>query len=309
MGAAGGAVLLVLYFSILTALNSFEHALTQFYEFWPWIVALVTGFGVQISLYSYVRAGLKRKSANAGKSIAASGSVSGTSMVLCCLHHAADVIPFLGLTALAVFLLQYQVFFLFVGVLSNIVGIILMLEIIQKHALSEGVFRKMLVFDMAKVKKYAVVSSVALVPVAFLVLTLQFGFPGASDLTLSNDSAPGVGSTQAQALNLATQTNNQNLVSVDVTPIDFAFERPAKFKVSLNTHSVDLQFDLTEIGILYDTFGNSYSALSWDGPPPGGHHSSGTLAFPEISGNAASMTLVLKGIAGVYERKFEWSLK
>jgi hypothetical protein len=48
------------------------------------------------------------------------------------------VLPILGLTAAVVFLGQYQDLFLMIGVLSNLIGITLMLRIIQKHGLFQG---------------------------------------------------------------------------------------------------------------------------------------------------------------------------
>ena len=57
-------------------------------------------------------------------------------MVACCAHHLTDLLPFLGLAGLAIFLADYQLLFIIVGVLSNIVGITIMLENIQRHNLS-----------------------------------------------------------------------------------------------------------------------------------------------------------------------------
>jgi hypothetical protein len=307
-GFAGGTVLLLLYFGLLTALNSFEHALTQFNEMWYWIMALAAGFGIQIGLYSYVRTKIKQKSANAGKSVAAAGSVSGTSMVLCCLHHVTDVIPILGLSAAAIFLAQYQALFLFLGVLSNIVGIAMMLEIIQKHQLSEGFFKNALTFNMSKVKNRAIISSIVLFTVAFLMVGVLPGFsPTTSAQTnLSEDKAS---EAKAPSLNLLKQTSSQNMVTVDVTPFNFEFGKEVEFEVSLNTHSVELGFDLAQISTLSDNLGNNYDPIAWNGSPPGGHHRNGTLTFPELNENAESMVLVMKGIADVPERKFEWSLR
>ncbi len=306
-GFAGSTVLLLLYFGLLTALNSFEHALTQFSEMWYWIMALAAGFGIQIGLYSYVRTGIKQKSANAGKSVAAAGSVSGTSMVLCCLHHVTDAIPILGLSAAALFLTQYQTLFLFLGVLSNIVGIAMMLEIIQKHQLSGGFFKNALTFDMSKVKKRAIISSIALFAIASLMVGVLPGIPQTTSAQTSLlEGEPS--EAKAPSLNLLKQTSSQNNVTVDVTPSNFRFGKEVEFEVSLNTHSVDLGFDLTQISTLSDNLGNNYAPVAWNGSPPGGHHRNGTLTFPKLDENAESMVLVMKGIADVPERKFEWSL-
>ncbi len=86
-------------------------------------------------MFSFIRQGLheRRKSLTAG--LATSGGVSAGSMVACCAHHLSDVMPLLGLSGLSAFLVNYQLFFIVVGVMANVVGITIMLETIQRHGL------------------------------------------------------------------------------------------------------------------------------------------------------------------------------
>jgi hypothetical protein len=139
-GLFAGLSLLTIYFLILTVANSFGHAMDQFRDMWYWISILVLGFGIQATLYAHIRGVLKarKESGVATSSMAAAGGISTTSMVACCAHHVTDVLPILGLTAAVVFLGQYQDLFLMIGVLSNLIGITLMLRIIQKHGLFQG---------------------------------------------------------------------------------------------------------------------------------------------------------------------------
>jgi hypothetical protein len=136
-GVIAGLSLLSIYFLILTVANSFGHAVEQFREMWYWISILVLGFGLQATLYAHIRGVLKarKESGVATSSMAAAGGISTTSMVACCAHHVTDVLPLLGLTAAVVFLGQFQDLFLIIGVMSNLIGITLMLRIIQKHGL------------------------------------------------------------------------------------------------------------------------------------------------------------------------------
>lgn len=136
-GLFAGTTLLFIYFLILTVGNSFTHAIEQLQEMWYWIVLLVIGFGIQVGLFTYIRAviRLKQDSGIATSAVAASGGISTTSMVACCAHHVTDVLPILGISAAAVFLNRYQDVFIIVGILSNLIGITLMLRIIQKHNL------------------------------------------------------------------------------------------------------------------------------------------------------------------------------
>jgi hypothetical protein len=102
------------------------------------------------------------------------------------------------------------------------------------------------------------------------------------------------------------QTSNKNMVRVDVKPVQLAAGEKAIFQVSLNTHSVDLGYDMAEACTLQDNEGRVYKVSKWEGSPPGGHHRRGTLEFPALEGNPRSIKLIMKGIAGVPERAFEW---
>ena len=100
-----------------------------------------------------------------------------------------------------------------------------------------------------------------------------------------------------------------NGVTVDVTPVTFAVGQPAKFEVSMNTHSVELGVDLIAVSTLTDDQGKEYRPVSWDGTGPGGHHRSGVLEFPALEGTPRSVTLVIRDIAKVPERVFQWDLE
>lgn len=154
-GFAAGFSLLLIYFLILTLANSFSHSIEQFKEMWYWILILVAGFGIQAGLYAYIRIVLKtrKESGTAATSVAAAGGISTTSMVACCAHHVTDVLPILGLSAAVVFLNQFQTLFIVVGVLSNLIGITLMLRIIQKHSLyqqDQKIFSLLMKLNMNK---------------------------------------------------------------------------------------------------------------------------------------------------------------
>lgn len=154
----GAAVLLALvYLGIITLVQGPGHALDQTFRLWYWVVALAGGFGIQAGLFSFIRQGLRSHGAAATASVATSGSVSGGSMAACCAHHLSDVLPLLGLSGLSAFLVSYQVPFIIAGVLSNVVGITIMLETIQRHELSPWIASWG--WDMARVKKATMVSA------------------------------------------------------------------------------------------------------------------------------------------------------
>ena len=108
---------------------------------------------------------------------------------------------------------------------------------------------------------------------------------------------------------LSPQTNSEGSVGVEVIPVEISDTSDLwQFKIVLNTHSVELDQDLTKITLLVDDKGNEYQSLSWEGAPPGGHHREGVLTFDSISPQPSSIELVVRDIDGIEERKFSWNL-
>jgi YHS domain-containing protein len=112
----------------------------------------------------------------------------------------------------------------------------------------------------------------------------------------------------AKAIAFDIQTSDENLVRVDVKPVDLGAGKPAVFEIRLNTHSVSLNYDMVKASTLQDSEGKTYKAVEWKGSPLGGHHRRGTLEFPKLEGNPQSVKLLIRGIAGVSERSFEWKI-
>ncbi|MBI4188460.1 MAG: hypothetical protein HY529_04550 [Chloroflexi bacterium] len=167
VGVAAGALLLLFYAGIITLAQGAQHMLEQAARLWYWLVALATGFGIQVGLFSFIRWALRERTASATAAVASSGGVSAGSMVACCAHHLADVLPFIGGASLAAFLVQYQTLFIILGVLSNIVGITIMLETIQRYELCSVLAR--LPVNMGRVRKGTMISAVLATLVALVV--------------------------------------------------------------------------------------------------------------------------------------------
>ncbi len=106
-----------------------------------------------------------------------------------------------------------------------------------------------------------------------------------------------------------TKTSDEGNVIVEVTPLELIGGKQLKFTVTLNTHSVSLDFDLGKISSLVDDKGNFLGRATWYGDPPGGHHRSGTLTFPDtIKGPVSKVKLTLINIANVPVREFEFAV-
>lgn len=172
IGLIAAALLVGFYLGILSLSQGWSHALEQTGDLWYWVVALAVGFGVQAGLYSFLRQGIKKLRAAPTASVAASGGVSTTSMAACCAHHLSDVLPALGLSGVASFLAGYQTIFILAGVLSNLVGITIMLEAIQRHGFSPRVAA--LNWDLRRVKiGVMVLASITMVVVVLTQLASQ----------------------------------------------------------------------------------------------------------------------------------------
>lgn len=97
-------------------------AIIQIKKYLPLLILLIAGFGFQIGLFTYLR----HKSIVGCTTTVASGGISSVSMILCCSHYLVNILPFIGITALAS-LSKYTFWFLMVGVVSNVIGIGIML--------------------------------------------------------------------------------------------------------------------------------------------------------------------------------------
>ncbi len=105
---------------------------------------------------------------------------------------------------------------------------------------------------------------------------------------------------------LVTQSKTMGVVSVDVTPAFTELENGLVFDIAMNNHSVDLDYDFTQIVTLTDEKGNTYKPSEWTGNV-GGHHVSGQLIFTAVSSEAKQLTLTLSSVDNE-TTDFSWEL-
>lgn len=130
-GTAASAILLGIYFTVLTLVSGWDFAQDQFAQFWYFILGLSLGFGVQIGLYTYLRALVKGMHGQ-GKVLGLTGTTSTAAMISCCTHYLANLLPILGAAGIVTFVAQYQIELFWVGILFNLGGIIYIIKKIGK---------------------------------------------------------------------------------------------------------------------------------------------------------------------------------
>lgn len=121
-GLLASVMLLSVYFGGLGMLSGWQFTVEQFADWWPYIVTLAVGFGVQVGLYVYLRRGIHGPAS--GKVVVATGTASGAAMMACCTHYLVNLLPVLGATGLVSFVGAYQVELFWFGITSNLAGIV-----------------------------------------------------------------------------------------------------------------------------------------------------------------------------------------
>lgn len=130
-GIFASAILLSVYFAILSLVSGWNYTLEQFADFWYFVISLAVGFGVQVGLYQHIKY-LVHSGQGMGKVVGVSGTTSTAAMISCCTHYLVNLVPILGVTGLVTFVTQYQIELFWVGLVFNVFGIAYMISRIRK---------------------------------------------------------------------------------------------------------------------------------------------------------------------------------
>jgi hypothetical protein len=124
-------------------------------------------------------------------------------------------------------------------------------------------------------------------------------------------ATPIVGSTSPSVPH-AAQTDTHGAVTFEVAPLNLAAAGALEFNVSMNTHSVNLGWNLAAQSTLATDTDGQVQGQSW--PVGNGHQYFGTLSFPAQTADEASLlagakrlTLTIRG-TNVARRVFAWDL-
>ena len=131
-GLAAVFILLGIYVFIVSLVSGWDFMLLQLFKYWYYVGALALGFGIQVSLYTYLKNAIKQKASP--HVLAVSGTTSTVAMISCCAHYLVNLLPILGTVGIITIISQYQVQLFWVGIAFNFAGILYVLSIIIKFS-------------------------------------------------------------------------------------------------------------------------------------------------------------------------------
>ncbi len=134
-GVMATLILLIIYSIVVSLVSGYEFMLDQFSQFWYFTVSLAIGFGIQVGLYTYLKNAIRNNHAS-GRVLAVSGTTSTAAMVSCCAHYLVNLLPILGAIGVVTVISQYQIQLFWVGLVFNFVGIVYMLNKVNKFSKS-----------------------------------------------------------------------------------------------------------------------------------------------------------------------------
>jgi hypothetical protein len=159
----------------------------------------------------------------------------------------------------------------------------------------------------------ASVATSPIAPVSTAILSPTMGVTSTAKAPVPTISPSAIPTSPVASPADLVRTDAQGYVEFDVTPVNLS--QPGEtldFEVGMNTHSVNLSWDLAAQSQLTTDTGREVKGQSW--PVGGGHHVSGTLSFPAktadgkpLLAGAKKLTLTIQN-AGAPERTFVWDL-
>jgi hypothetical protein len=121
-GPTAAGLLVGFYLGVVTLAQGWTHAQSLLREDLWFIAPITLGFGLQIGLFVYMR-GLHAASRGGAALTGGSTGTSSAAMLACCAHHLADVLPVIGVSGAAVFLVEIKTPLAFVAIGMNAVGV------------------------------------------------------------------------------------------------------------------------------------------------------------------------------------------
>ncbi len=135
-GLSAGILVILINILIVSIIEgSMENGYSVFLDNGIFAYLVPPAVGVQMGLFRWHRNITAEKKLCASEKIGMTGSVtSSVTMVLCCLHHAGELLPALGfILAASSFLTEYKNTFIIIGLLANLAGSAIIAKAIMKE--------------------------------------------------------------------------------------------------------------------------------------------------------------------------------
>lgn len=123
-GTLASLGLLAVFGLVVGGLSGWSALLAQVRSFWPYLLGLSVGFGVQLGLFVRLR---ELHRTHPGM-LAASGATSTAAMISCCTHYLANVLPLIATSGLTAFVGRFQTEFFGLGLILNAWGIAILVR-------------------------------------------------------------------------------------------------------------------------------------------------------------------------------------
>lgn len=172
IGIAGSVTLIALFLIVVVFANgNLAFAISEIRRLWYWVMILSLGFGLQLGLFIHIRHTLQQRLTGATAEVAASGAVSTGSMIACCSHGIANLLPIFGISAAATFLARYQLPFILFGIFSNLIGVTIMTGLAQKNGIefTNRILQAITRLNMNLTRAVLILSGIITISIAILV--------------------------------------------------------------------------------------------------------------------------------------------
>lgn len=128
---------------------------------------------------------------------------------------------------------------------------------------------------------------------------------GALSASTTPNQSTSASADPARPIRSTVRDSGAGGVTVEATWLGSQENGRLAFKVTLDTHSVDLSaFDVVENILLRDGAGRELRASDWRDERRDSHHRAGTVRFPALppGSDRSRVTLVVANLAGITER-------
>lgn len=112
--------------------------------------------------------------------------------------------------------------------------------------------------------------------------------------------------TQSESSSSSFPERTATAGAIDVKARPVAIDSTgARVQMTFDSHAASFDADPTE-AITLDVNGTRWSAASWEGAPPAGHHREGTIGFTASGPATGTATLTINGLSQPVQ--FSWTI-